>query len=324
MQTTYLSKNEVCAYLRDLLERLRRMEHKPTVWCAITRSGQHLRDLMLDLIPEVWPAQDIEEMEITTATAWVEDGSDKVHIDSNDPTPFAGKHVFVFDSAIHSGRMMSICVREILRQGAATVTSYALVIKRGSSFIPTMWGLMIHHTDRAFFLLPSIPNQRLDTGSHRRPTTAVHFYKLNHDYEALPKITTGVASLDRVEWGDRWFDVQTNPERSVYLLTSGTRTVAFLSVTIVDDECLWIDELAADKTEQGKGIGGVLMRFADNLDRHANCHTVRLYAIADKIEFYENFDYTKVHSNKPLKLGTESYQLMQRTVLYHQRPAAET
>jgi GNAT superfamily N-acetyltransferase len=79
-----------------------------------------------------------------------------------------------------------------------------------------------------------------------------------------------------------------------------------------------IDEIAVDGTQQGHGYGAVLMRFADTLARHANCTTIRLNGIAEKVPFYEGMGYTKLGRGSPLRLDDEVYWPMERPVMYHQ------
>ena len=82
--------------------------------------------------------------------------------------------------------------------------------------------------------------------SSHRALAAVHFRKLTESHTSLLPLTSGVLSLDRVTWGDRWFDMATTPERTIYLLKSGSKVMAYLSITLDKNDCLWIDELAAD------------------------------------------------------------------------------
>ena len=55
MTTYFISLDETRAYLLDLLRRLERFESRPTVWCPITRSGEALLGILLELAVEKFP-----------------------------------------------------------------------------------------------------------------------------------------------------------------------------------------------------------------------------------------------------------------------------
>ena len=113
---------------------------------------------------------------------------------------FAGKNVFLFDGAVHSGSKIQNCARKILGLGATGICTYSLVLKHSSKFIPTLWGLSISDTDRAFFLLDSIPNNRLDAGPHQDSPPYVHIRALSENDLDIATVVSGVPSLDRVTW----------------------------------------------------------------------------------------------------------------------------
>ena len=320
MVTYFLSEADIAAYFGDLLTRLSRLSPAPAVLCPMTRSGTVLLKAMLPLMAEKCPA-------LTGATSVVavsvNDDTGEVQLNPAGENNFAGKHIFLFDGAIHSGRMMSLCVDHFVNKlGAAGVCTYSLVVKRGAAFIPTFWSLMIDDTDRAFFLLNTIPNNRLDTGKEGRPQPYVHLRLLKDGDMDLPPVNTGVVGLDRVTWGDRLFNMKTTPGRSTYLLQSESKIVGYLTITLADGGVFYIDEVAVDEKHQGqngKGYGPILMRFADSLARHNDCRMVRLYAINDRIQFYEGHGYKVVQSVAPIPLDTNTYQLMERPILYHLR-----
>lgn len=157
MITYYLGLAETRAYLLDLLRRLERFESRPTIWCPITRSGEALLKMLVELAAEKFP-QLIEDVRMVSIN--VENGRKKVSFPNENAEQLRGQNVLLLDGAIHSGGMMSACAAEVLKYEPAELASYALVMKQGSSFIPTLWGLMMEETDRAFFLLDEIPNHR--------------------------------------------------------------------------------------------------------------------------------------------------------------------
>lgn len=230
-----------------------------------------------------------------------------------------GKHIFLFDGAVHSGTKMGNCVRELLRSGAAGVCTYSLVLKHSSMFIPTLWGISIADTDRAFFLLESIPNNRLDAGPHKEAPPFVHLRALAESDLTLQPIVSGVASLDQVTWGDRYFDMQFGTDRITYLLETGTGIAGYLTVNRSSPGTLQVDEIVVAQSMHGGGYGGILLRFAETLARQGDARFVRLHAIEERIPFYGKHGYHPVPGAKPLRLDTEVYHLMERPVLYHLR-----
>jgi hypothetical protein len=90
-------------------------------------------------------------------------------------------------------------------------------MKAGASFVPTIWGVTIDETDRAFFLLDEIPNHRLDAGNPEKKQPPVHVERLDQRHKDRPAVTSGVESMDRPKWSDRLFQMRVTPELSAGL-----------------------------------------------------------------------------------------------------------
>lgn len=313
MVTYFLGEEETRAYLREFFERFRRFEEPPALFCPITESGNELLRAMVALVAQEFPelAERVQFLPIAV------DESYNVTFVGAPEESIPGRHVLLLDGAVHSGRMMSACAEAVLNYNPVGLSSYTLVLKRGSTFIPTFWSLMIHETDRAYFLLKAIPNHRLDVGSNKQPP--VHLSRLCKKTVSLPKVTTGVSSMDRVEWSERLFQMQaTEYQTCTYLLRHGSLVVGYLTLHKSGDDTLVIDELAADQKQQGKGYGGILLRFADTFARQGDCIFVRLNAIEDKVPMYQRFSYQLISDKEPLELGPERYFPMQKRLLHHQ------
>ena len=210
MVTYFLSDDEVRAYLRDFLVRLERLDPSPTVWCPVTKSGTALLKRMIPLMKNDHP-----ELAKKISTVGVGIKNKTVKFETEFPeSEIANKCVLLFDSSMHTGGTMRRCVAKAIRLGASNVATYSLVIKRGSCFIPTFWGVMIDDTDRIYFLLDKIPNGRLDYGPEKdksgkdRKISCVHIVRLCEDHLKTKLVNCGVISLDRVTWEDRYFDMQ--------------------------------------------------------------------------------------------------------------------
>lgn len=326
----FLGIEEVRSYIRELVQRLALANPVPEIWCPLTQSGQNLLPVLIDMVKHESP----ELVDRVTVIPMSPEDKPKGKIkagqgrtpgflfgDSNPESVFKGRSVFLFDSTIHGGSTMCKAAAELKRLGAARVCTYTLVLKSGSLFIPTLWGLMINDQDRAYFLLDRTPNNRLTTSlTEQQPY--VNFQKLSDKNVQIPPINTGVISMDRVTWGDRLFDMSENTQgRCTYLLESDEKMVGYLTVHWGDNQCLHIDEVAADTAEQGKGFGGVLIRFAETLARQSACRHVRLNAIENRVDWYKKFDYSPVPGRKMICLENEKYQPMEKVVLYHQMPS---
>src|SRR5579884_2104899 len=227
MVTYFLGEDEVLAYLRDFLERLTKFDPLPSLWCPMTRSGDAIQKLLNGLIAEKHP-EIIERISVLPLDL-SKDEKIVFPTEQNPEKDINGKRVLLFDGAIHSGRTMSLAAAELLRLGAADVCSYSLVVKRGSSFFPTLWGLMMDETDRAFFLLSEIPNNRLHAGACQvensgRSPACVHIRRLCDEHLSKEMIKSEVPSMDRVTWSDRNFDMHAGGhQRCTYLLEQGTK-----------------------------------------------------------------------------------------------------
>lgn len=320
MVTYFLGKEEVSAYLRDFLIRLEQLDAVPTLWCPLTRSGKALLDELLDLARDYHPNL-VETVSVLPVE--VRDKTLEVRFATEDPAKeIRGRNVLILDGATHSGRMMTKCVAEVLRHGAAGVCTYSLVLKRGSTFIPTFWGLAVEDVDRAFFLLDKIPNHRLDAGGpqsqQKKKGLNVHLRLLSEAHLKKLPVVSGLASIDRVTWSDRFFEMKTGGQRHCsYVLEKADEILGFLSLTHRETGCLFIDEIAVDQKHQGRNVGPVMMRFADTMARQFDCHKLQLYAIENRLDFYKGFGY-KVVTGSPLKLDDEVYWLMEKAVIYNQ------
>lgn len=315
MNTYFLARESIEAFAKDFLRRLDRLETFPEVWCPITKSGDVIASVLTPLLPRallgkvqllpIGVARDAESTKVSFL------GGDDAH------QVVSGKSVLLLDGAIHSGHTMNRCAEEIGKLNPQDMASYALVTKAGASFVPTFWSVTIDETDRAFFLLDEIPNNRLDAELPGKKQTPVHIERLDRRHVDRPPVTSGVKSMDRPTWSDRLFQMQVS-DHSTYLLIRGTAIVGYLTIHFAGDKA-FIDEVAVDKGLKGRGYGGVLMRFADTMARQTNCRVVVLNGIDEQVGFYENLSYRKVAEAAPLILDDEKYWPMSRAVLYHQR-----
>lgn len=315
MHTYFVGNEEVHCYARDLLRRLKTFVQMPAVWCPLTQSGDQMLHAIRGQVEQYYPDL-LEKVQLLPIE--VDDGNIRF-LEENPASIIAGQAVLIIDGAIHSGKMMRRCAQTILSHGPAELSSYSLVVKRGSVFIPTIWGFMMDETDRAFFMLEEIPNNRLNSGADRaQPAVQLHLLS-EEDLKQAPVIS-GVKSIDRTTWSDRHFEMKaTDFETCTYVLKHSQTIVGFLTIKLFEPGKLLVGEVVVDKTQQKHGYGGVLLRFADTIARQTNCRSVILHAIENKIKFYEYFGY-KLMPGAPIPLDEETYYAMEHPVLYHDGP----
>ena len=312
MVSNFLGKEEVFAYLSDFLNRLGNFESFPTLWCPVTPSGNELLNSLLDIIGEKYP-QLLDQISVLNIS--IGDNTDRIKFDTKFPSrAISGKNVLVFDSVIHSGSTMEQAVAEVMDYGAKSVSTYAVVVKRGSGFLPTMWGAMIDDMDRVFLLLGEIPNQRLHSG--KRKIRSVHIQKLNEGHLERPPVICGFKPMDRITWGDRYFDMKSSEQGRVsYVLQAGKRIQGYLTVHRASNDCMMVDEIAVKKSLREKGFGSILIRFAHTLARQSCCHSVRLFAFEKEVDFYERNNYRKLEGKSICAEGDQFF-LMERTIIH--------
>ncbi|MBN1344844.1 MAG: GNAT family N-acetyltransferase [Phycisphaerae bacterium] len=322
MNTHYLGGEEVRAYSRDLVRRIRDLGNKmPRVWIPIGRSGREILKKLLEVDPELdsrivpVPAEFDRDHDHKATTARFEKGA-KARI--------TGKNVLVMDGAVHSGRAMLSVVRKASELGAAGVFSYTLVLKRSSVFVPSFWGVTIDDHDRAFFLLEELPNNRFTcapSGPEYKPpqrTPNFHIRMLMKQDLELPKFKCGLKSLDRLTWSDYYYDM-VNSDRDfwIYLLEVGTRIAGYVSFSLRDGGWLSVESVAVRRVDRGKGYASALMRWAETNARQFGCEESRLWAIEREVHKYEHLGWKKVQHEEPLCLDDGRYHRMCKRILYH-------
>lgn len=315
MVTHFLSEKDVRSYMADLRQRLESMAEMPEIFCLLTNSGTCL---LRHLLPGTEDNKSLDGILAMGIGIEKTEGTTTVRMAPEDEALIPGKRVMLMDGAIHSGKTMADCHRHLTKLGAAAVCSYSLVVKRSTCYVPTFFGLMIGDPDRAYFLLDTIPNNRLDAGASRSPY--VHLELLEESDVERPQLVSDLGSMDRITWGDRYYDIQNSTNRQTYLLKERDTVVGFLTLHTERKGMLTIEEVAVDREHKSKGYGGILLRFADTMARHSSCRSIRLNAITNKVELYRKFGYAEM-AKKPLKLGSdEAFQPMTRPILYHIPP----
>ena len=208
--------------------------------------------------------------------------------------------------------MLSVA-RWLNQQGVETVASYGLVVKKTSDFIPTYFGVMIGPHDRAYFQLTKIPNHRLQK---RAPFGILRKISQEDVRSVQQSICCGVKSIDGTNFSDLFYKTVSDGYL-VYIFEINQVVVGFLALKKTDaGKTVFIDMVAADERYHGKGVGSALMRWAENWARHNMATCIELYAIEDRVPFYEKGHFSKV-GEAPQNFGdTSLYVKMRKTILY--------
>lgn len=309
------------AYGRDLADRLLLPRQRPDVWCAITVSGLELSRVFLDTFDKL----DSRYSEVIDFWSVGRQKKTKRIIrfgvpkaEANDFAGLRGRHVFIIDSAIHSGETFSAVHDRIAAAKPASIATYSLVVKRSSCFYPTYWGCTIADSDRAYFLLDRIPNNRLSTGRSDHGTKPYwSFKRLEKADCSRSPVCSGLKSIDGMSWSDRHYGMLTNENGlATYLCEVGSQIAGFLTFHYEPGRTFVVDEVAVDRKWQGKGLGGTLVRFADTLARQSSLPRVKLWAIANKTKFYRKYGYKPIIGEPKVWCGDEEFQPMVKVGLY--------
>ena len=279
----------------------------PLIWCAIGHSGQEIAILLGDELPN----QIKSELKIIPISydrdkhlIRFENPRDKKALTKNST-------VLLIDSSVHSGASMSAAHKALRQLSVKNICSYSLVLKHGSCFIPNIFGLFIHEFDRAYFLLDKIANHRI------MAVGALRLLAQTDVTRRQKSVKTDVPSINKMTWPDLWYEVE-RTGKSVFVYEDGGKIVGFISFQIKNGHLL-IDAIAVDKSQQRRGIGGNLMRWAETNARLSGCRAMELWAIENQIPFYQDSAGFTLKPEK-LDLGSEKYRRMERTLLYNIDP----
>lgn len=311
MITYFLGREEVSAYARDLVdERLCGKTPFPTVWFAIGISGQKIALAVAQRVPP----------KIRKTLKFIRTSCDRDHgavaITFHDPLDridLKSATVLTIDSAVHTGKSMAALADRLKSLGAKNVLSYALILKRNARFVPNFFGAVIDGTDRAYFQLDKIPNNRL---MDPRKASFGHIRMIDDQDYALPPIKCGVPSIEAVSFGDLIYQSKSHGAH-VYLYMHNGEVRGYISFAL-DGKIVKIDIVVGDPNNPGSGVGGALMRWAETWARSIGCDAIELWAIEERISFYEERGFEKVPGAAPIIVSDkEKYTNLRKRILYN-------
>jgi GNAT superfamily N-acetyltransferase len=306
LNTVFLSDSEVAAYLKDLLGRLQGLgELMPRVWCPIGPSGVRLAQLAMVEAAKIDPdlPSRICQMPIT-----FDRKSRAISFpDEADPgSVVKDEHILLFDGFINSGGTIIAAYRAVEAMNPREVSSYSLVIRRGTSFIPCFFGIMTGNHDRVHFLRDVIPNNRLpDFGCVR---------KLSEEDLEKPMVQTGEDFIDKFTWSEYKYEMEADPRRRTYLYERGGVLQGFVSFRHSRGKALLVDTLGVGRQYQKQGIAGHLLRWAETYGRHTGRRAVLLWGVEQQKDFYEKRGFRAL--GKSMTVDGARFFLMGRKLLY--------
>ncbi len=328
MHTYLLSDQDVKKYALEFVDRLQKLgDDVPKTWFALGRSG----DKMLD---EIIIAAEARHPQIVKGITIERLGCDRAKIPhrifirpAKEPSPdgiplperFKTETGLLIDGAIHSGASMRRTVEALWACGVSNIMSYSLVVKKTSEFIPSFFGLIIDEHDRAYFQMEILPNNRLKEGATR-------FGQLRRidadDFKRQPnKLDTAVPSIDRVTFGDLWFEAAT-ANCVVYVYEINKKIVGFLKFDASPGGIFHLDIVARDTSEKASDIGGLLLRWADTYARASKCTAIQLWGIERLLAYYNKIGYNEINGVEPIVIGDdEKYYAMRKPILYNIKPS---
>lgn len=314
MRSYLFCDDDIHRYALDLTAKLQALgDHYPTLWFPLGESGDKIAEVLMPLVP----AHLRERTTIEPISFFRTDR--RVSLRNGDPLgDYAGyPSVLIIDGAVHSGASMARAVRDVAGRGAPCVLSYSFVVKRTSAFIPNYFSILIEEHDRPYFQLDVIPNNLLQ----EEPPFGILRRIAAEDVNRSPAfLRTGVPSIDRVSLGDLWYSDRKDGAR-VFLYECDGAIASYISFLINDNNSLYVDLIAADNAFKGRGIGGVLMRWAGTYARSTCCSAIELNAHADRVEFYRHYGFAIIPGAEPIDIGGgEKYVPMRKPIIYTGNP----
>jgi len=279
----------------------------PRLWLPVGPSGEMFVEHLLG-------TSEVFHQRISLLPVSYNREADKVEFSQGDPaSDMTGQRVLLIDSSVHSGKTMFRIAQEIAALSKPeAICSYSLIVKQSSMFIPSFWGVTINDHDRAYFLLDKLPNNRLNPKD-----PFIQIRRLTHQDLKKPPVNSGLPSLDRITWADRFYTMHNSNRRDhvTFLLESGADILGYVSVTL-DSMIMSLDEVAIDVTCQKKGYATALMRWVETCARQSKVEEIQLWGIEAQVPLYENFKYKRVADHR-MDLDDGTYHLMSKRVLYH-------
>lgn len=204
------------------------------------------------------------------------------------PDNVQGSNFVICDSIVNSGRTMEKVRSELIRRGAASARTLALVVRNGSSHIPNFYVMSISSHDRIFFGDELYPARFYRSGCIRLAQDRDSGASIDHGSPYLLK-TVG-EFLTAHERSDGW---------KTYLMENDRgAVVGLIHFQHKQSGAVFVDTLAVSRTEQRNGYGSALLSFLEDYCEFNEVTRARMYAAIDKVTVYEPFGYRKTGNSR--------------------------
>ncbi len=302
MQTVHLPDEIVDSYLREFAGRLAGLGATfPRLWVGIRDAGSTVARRLLALSPSLQSQVRVADIDFDRNNRQI------VFLHEEQPDSFVrNERVLVLDGSVLSGTTLTSAIDTLVSLGAAEVSSYALVVRRGASIIPNHFGLLLGDHDKALFLRRECPTQRLSMyGTYRQLADS--------DLDR-PCVVCGEAFIDKFDWYDYWYELQVDPARRTYIYEHSGAIRALVSFVVNAPHWVLLDTIGVERRLHGQGIGGHLMRWVENYAQHADCADLRLWAVDSRVVWYQGYGFKSVGPKLPL--GDHDLCLMHKRLGY--------
>lgn len=210
----------------------------------------------------------------------------------------------VLDGVCRSGGTLTAIYRK-LKEASKRVWTYSVAVSADSSIIPSWYGCL-YETNEYVVLVRQGETANTGIFTPRKADLEERLdapaLVLRPPIEGDPEFVTEASSLQRYKSDDRFFD-STTQARTIRVLEWNSEPVGFVAFQI-DGAVLWIDYIVACSVKkEGKGgIGAALYQHVENFAKLRGCRTIDLWAIENKVEWYEQYGFVKI-PNRHIQFG---------------------
>jgi GNAT superfamily N-acetyltransferase len=328
--THFLGEQEVTSYCRDLAKRLSELgDEFPTLWIPLGESGWKMHKHILDALQALQVSGEIKgdfvsRVEISKAD--YDRAGKSISFDpSLEKSDVLNKVALAIDSAVHTGSSMLALIAAMRAAGLSRILSYALVLKNSARFIPTYFSVVIPNSDRAYFDLKSIPNNRLfDLKGNPPPKILDGVLRVLDDADADKIIEVG-DPLGEVSVSNLLYEREINNayvygyEETVDVAGKiGTELTGYINFRKLG-HTLFIDAVGVKFKSREAGIATALLRWTETWGRSSKCSIVEVWAYEKLAAKLEDFGFTPVDGElRPYGPG-QKFKLMRKPLLYNVR-----
>ncbi|MBK7763726.1 MAG: GNAT family N-acetyltransferase [Bacteroidetes bacterium] len=117
----------------------------------------------------------------------------------------------------------------------------------------------------------------------------------------------------RAPLGLNLFDEDLAAEHDQYTLVARQheKIIACLMLKMIEPSIIKLRQMAVDETQQGKGIGSLLMGYAENFCKLNGYQLIELHARKSAIQFYIKLNYQLI-GNEFEEVGVPHYRMEKR------------